>query len=774
MNPSPHLHSQSLALPGSGPAVGFAGRALASEIKDLWKRGEPADARAALSRHPELRGDKSVILDLAYEEYCLHLEAGEKPDPDEFCDRFPTFKASLRRLIEAHRFLEENSYLLADGQPVHWPGPSDTFLGFSLLRELGRGAFARVFLAAEPALGGRRVAVKVSLRGTSEAETLGRINHPNIVPVHSVQEDPATRLTVVCMPYLGGATLCDVLDRLAPGAPLPRRAHVILDAVRDTGSEESATAGTADAVLVQGTYIDGVVHLGAQLADALACIHCLGICHRDLKPSNILMTPAGRPMLLDFNLSFDERVADSRLGGTLPYMSPEQLLATDLESGAGPSLIDARSDLFSLGMILYELLTGTHPFGPVPLKLSSGDLRKHLLGRQRSRPRPVRQINPQVDRGLARLVERCLEYNPNDRPQSPAELAAALRKCLTPLRRARRWAFLHPRLAAAAVFLTLATTALGSYSAAVYEPYPQRQLHHGVEAYHQGDYGQAIARLTLALDADKNPYAFFLRARSHLKLGDMGAALLDFERANQLSPDGQTEACLGYCQHFTGQRDPGRAAADYTRAMNAGFATPEVLNNLGFCYLRLNQLDAAKHCLDLAIGADPTLQSAYYNRALIDLERARLHPHCYGSQVEASAMVVLGASLDPTTAAISVLTLHGQGGDLIAKMHYLPKSGIDDIRKAIELGPPTAPLFSDAARLCSVAAQHDPRWKAAALSYLAQAKDLGQDPIQKFAGSFHWLRNDPEFQAVVSKKVNPIQLAPEEIRLVDPMRNRLE
>jgi serine/threonine protein kinase/Tfp pilus assembly protein PilF len=662
MNYSEQVHTDSLVLPEINPTTGpRPGRELASEIKSLWKRGDRPDARAALSQHPELRGDKSAILDLAYEEYCLHLEAGRAPDPDEFCERFPNFKASLRRLIEAHRFLEENSHLLADATPLNWPQPGEDFLGFTLLEELGRGAFARVFLAAEPALGNRKVAVKVSLQGTSEAETLGRINHPNIVPVHSVQQDKTSGLTVVCMPYLGSATLCDVLDMVFATKKVPGRAKVILDAAREAGADDAPVAGrrTPAAVYAQGTFIDGVVQIGAELADALACIHSLGICHRDLKPSNVLMSPDGRPMLLDFNLSFDEKIADSRLGGTLPYMSPEQLLATDLESGAGPSLIDARSDIFSLGLMLYELLTGAHPYGPVPLKLSSRNLRQHLLERHRARPRPIRDLNPQVDKKLARIIERCMAYNPNDRPQSPALLAAALRQCLSPFRRLRRWVALHPRMVAAMVLVTLTASAAGGGTLALMPPYSDRQCDRAREFIARGQYEKALPFLDNAIQAREDPQTYFLRARVHQKLGDKDAALLDYEQADKLAPSGINKACISYC--LTLRREFGPAYAMLLKAIDQGALTPEVMTNLGYLYERAKQepkdFDAADMSYARAIESDPTLKAAYTGRAVIDLKRADLN---------------------------SI---------------YVPRAGLEHIQHAINLGG-TAPEFYYAALLC--------------------------------------------------------------------------
>src|SRR5260370_32014638 len=166
------------------------------------------------------------------------------------------------------------------------------------------------------------------------------------------------------MPYLGTATLCDLLDRIRTPSGLPVSAQAIRDASpRRVAAEYVESQRPAPAPLLRkGTYVDGVLHLGLQLAEALAFIHSLGICHCDLKPSNVLLTPDGQPMLLDFNLSFREQPVDQRLGGTLPYMSPEFLRAMDSKRKAFPNQIDARSDLFSLGVMLCELLLGNPPF----------------------------------------------------------------------------------------------------------------------------------------------------------------------------------------------------------------------------------------------------------------------------------------------------------------------------------------------------------------------------------------------------------------------------
>ncbi len=178
----------------------------------------------------------------------------------------------------------------------------------------------------------------------------------------------------------------------------------------------------------------------AQLAEALAHAHAQGICHRDLKPSNILMLPEGRPLLLDFNLSVDDRHPAWRIGGTLPYMAPEELsVLCEAKPLGGLPEYDPRSDLFSLGVILYQLLAGELPFGPIPCDRPLEAIAVRLRQRQAEGPRPLRKLNGQVDERLARLIGRCLQFDPKLRPEKAHVLAAALREELTLLRRTGRW-----------------------------------------------------------------------------------------------------------------------------------------------------------------------------------------------------------------------------------------------------------------------------------------------------------------------------------------------
>src|SRR5262249_51962006 len=154
--------------------------------------------------------------------------------------------------------------------------------------------------------------------------TLGPIRHPNIVPVYSVRSDPLRGLVAVCMPFLGAATLGDVLACWRRGRPT--RGAAILEAVAARLTAEVPESECAVDEQLRGSYAGAVACIGAQLADALQFIHERRIYHRDLKPSNVLLTPGGRPMLLDFNLC-DNFLAGRAGpgGGTVPYMSPQQV-----------------------------------------------------------------------------------------------------------------------------------------------------------------------------------------------------------------------------------------------------------------------------------------------------------------------------------------------------------------------------------------------------------------------------------------------------------------
>ncbi len=416
-----------MAVENEAPDV--AASSIVSQVISSWRSSaqQTPDATRVLAQYPQLHRYDSLVMDLAYEEFCLRREAGEAVQMSTFCDRFPTVADSLRILLSAHECIEEDGgSLYAQEQ---WPELNTHFLGFDLIRELGRGTFARVYLATQPALGDRRVVVKVSQRGQGEAETLGRIAHRNIVPVFSIQEDAATLLSAICMPYLGSGTLFNVTSAIRTARGPRPRAALFLDAGRQDTEIEHVPAEfvEVDPFLVKAPYADGVAHIAAQLADALAYAHDQGICHRDLKPSNILLSPSGRPLLLDFNLSSDDRLERTLVGGTLPYMPPEQLRCVADFQAEEAETNDPRSDIFSLGVILFELLTGQLPFGDQTPHEAAGINAMRILAQQTQGCPHLARLVPDIHPALAKIIQKCLRWDPAERFSSARELALRLR-----------------------------------------------------------------------------------------------------------------------------------------------------------------------------------------------------------------------------------------------------------------------------------------------------------------------------------------------------------
>jgi serine/threonine protein kinase len=356
--------------------------------------------------------------------------------------------------------------------PLTFPAVGADFLGFRLVAELGRGAFGRVYLARQGDLADRLVALKVSIESVAESRRLARLQHTNIVPVYSLHR--AGPLQAVCMPYLGAATLADVLQGLVNRASLPASGKGLVSTLHDRRSRtrqpdsEPAPHGQAPAPappppagastvtlrMLEGlSYVEAVLWLGARLADGLAHAHERGVLHRDLKPANVLLTDEGQPMLLDFNLAEDTTDAadKAQVGGTLPYMAPEHLAAF---GGAGGP-VDERSDVWALGVMLFELLTGRHPY-PRRQGPSHAVLRQMIADRLAPPPR-LRPHHQGLPRAVESIVRRCLEPGPGRRYPSAAAVLEDLERQLAgeplrhapdrhPAERVAKWARRHPRL----------------------------------------------------------------------------------------------------------------------------------------------------------------------------------------------------------------------------------------------------------------------------------------------------------------------------------------
>jgi serine/threonine protein kinase/Tfp pilus assembly protein PilF len=645
-------------------------RSSISVFVDRWRQGESPSAQAVLREHPELAEQKSVVLDLAYEEFCLRREAGEQVAASTFCDQFPTYRKSLERLLGVHELLAGNSALESLSDETVWPEPGDEFLGFRLREELGKGALGRVYLGTEPALGNRPVVLKLALEGGREAEILGKLKHDHIVPIHSVRQDEETRLTAVCMPFLGTATLCDVIDA-ASAAPGRVTARVIADAARDHRPLETRRRSRPSApIQLSPDYVNAVLKIGIDLASALAYAHSQGILHRDLKPSNVLVASDGTPMLLDFNLSSDEELGELRVGATLPYAAPEQLAALIGQQGRDDDRVDARSDIFSLAVVLYELLGGGLPFEspssekPSDRELESGRLpmeatARAILARQERGPAPLCRRSPSVDPAAAAVVERCLQLDPAKRPQSANELVGQLKRALSVRRRIARWSRGHQIVSAAIGAVACFVLALATVMIANRDPNFVRERKAGFAALKNGALDEAIDNFSQAIkDKPDDLRSLVGRAQAYMQKRDFLKAAFDFQAATKFSPAGVMRAWAGYC--FGQENDFGKANYWNQKAVEAKFESPEIYNNWGYTLGKLAQpeLAAARERLTTALSANPRLQPALFNRAMVEMAERNLAAGNYPPSDPARKDFAAAIKLEPHCYELLVLAAH--------------------------------------------------------------------------------------------------------------------
>ncbi|MGA7496355.1 MAG: serine/threonine-protein kinase, partial [Isosphaeraceae bacterium] len=447
--------------------VGYAAGSISREhqaalddFTEKWTKREISDAEAYLARLGQVA--PALAVELIYREYCLAELAGSQPDPAVFLDRFPAHREMLGRLFSVHRACSSSQlefWIEPTAGADVFPEAGDEIGPYLLRRELGRGAFARVFLAEQGDLENRLVILKLSTRPTREPWLLARARHSHIVEIlsHAVVDDGAFQL--ICMPFLGGATLSAVLDhRRRFRRPRGSRGDLLKDLDAVAAAEYSGVnpARPAREILNSLTDCQAMAWITARLADALDHAQCRDVIHGDVKPSNILLTADGNPMLLDFNLawnwSFDETNGPlENPGGTLAYMAPERLGA--LASGGSTALDTWRSsevepsegddphsaDIYSLGIVLLEALTTASSPSAVmrdrdaparaaqelrDLAAEYGSFRERgALAVIRAAESAAGQTIPPA---LRAILERCLAVRPAGRYRRALELAEDL------------------------------------------------------------------------------------------------------------------------------------------------------------------------------------------------------------------------------------------------------------------------------------------------------------------------------------------------------------
>jgi serine/threonine protein kinase len=464
----------------------------------------------------------------ALEEYIAQCRKGRRPDRIAFLARYRDIAPALQDCIEGLAFVQSAAHELpvpeSGDDSSEGPLSPSTILGdFRLVREIGRGGMGIVFEAEQLSLG-RRVALKVlpfaaaldarqRQRFQIEAQAAACLHHTHIVPVFAVGSDRGTHY--YAMQFIDGRSLSDLIAdlRAQEANPLPKtdqspassapatparetapspspESHTAeadpdqvtaahpLPLARPSGSAPpqpsratgSASSPTGATPLTPGgststrsrQFVQGVARLGVQAAEALDHAHQIGILHRDIKPSNLMLDSRGDVWITDFGLArFPDDLGLTRTGdvlGTLRYMSPEQAQARH-------GIVDQRTDIYSLGATLYELLCLRPAF-------DAKDRPELLRQIVEVDPPALRKRNAAVPRDLATIIGKSLAKEPSARYLSAGEMADDLERFLddkpiharppTPVEHMKKWTRRHRVALSTALTVLIATLSVSS------------------------------------------------------------------------------------------------------------------------------------------------------------------------------------------------------------------------------------------------------------------------------------------------------------------------
>jgi eukaryotic-like serine/threonine-protein kinase len=445
-------------------------------------------------------GSERDPLDRLADEFVRRYRGGQRPSLTEYARRHPDLADEIRDLFPALVMMEVAGSEVGRTRGAS-PDASATFpmmqrqLGdYRMIREIGRGGMGVVYEAEQISLA-RRVALKVLpahrmldsnqlKRFLREAQSAARLHHTNIVPVFEVGEDAGIHF--YAMQFIQGQSLDEVLWQLrqlsgrwqpglqnSPAVGETGGARPTRPAVGAGGGSHSAvhpavpSVGTGLCDASDGrSYFRRIAEIGVQAAEALSYAHRLGILHRDIKPSNLLLDIEGTAWVTDFGLAKSDDSDDlTRTGdfvGTLRYMAPERFQGWS----------DARSDVYSLGVTLYEMLTLTPAFD----ESDRGRLIKLVL---HENPPPPRKVERRLPRELETIVLKAIAKEPGQRYQSAGDFALDLQRFLRdePIEARRAslrergwlWCRRNPTVAALTTFVAvlLVLIAVGASAAAL-------------------------------------------------------------------------------------------------------------------------------------------------------------------------------------------------------------------------------------------------------------------------------------------------------------------
>ena len=535
-------------------------------------------------------------------------------------------RSSICRQLEVEGYLKQQTWFADPAPEIRWPRTGERIAEFHLLEEVGRGHRSRVFLCRQAGVGDRQVIVKFTHGAPLEADVLGRLRHSNIVPVYFAAEQ-RDGISYLCMPFLGRSTLADFIEFASTRKGSPRELLIGAANYLQRPGDAPPDDSTTDAPPMLHSRAECVAWLGWRLALALAHAHEQGVVHGDVKPSNVLISLQGSPLLVDFNLSGSTFHAMEAKGGTLPYMPPEQL-----QSFAGESAdvaYDQRSDLFSLGTLLFETLTTRLPF---PVDQFDGDRKEYarrLSLRQREGVPSLRSIDRGVTHGVANAIERCLAFLPEDRVQSAQELAELLGAEFSVRRRAVKAVKRH--WIAATIGCTSLFSAVGIAAAVTLSrpPEHERLYQDGATSFQAGKYNEAAIKFDRSVTLAPNSMASrFNLGRSLLHANELTKALDSFHELRNREKSARGAAYIAYCYCLQGKMD--FAAAWYVKALEYSQASPEVHNNIAVVYefaqktgmTKSERIMAAKEHLLIAEASLPDSPTLRYNRLRLELSLA--------------------------------------------------------------------------------------------------------------------------------------------------------
>jgi serine/threonine protein kinase/tetratricopeptide (TPR) repeat protein len=406
------------------------------------------------------------------DDYLVSIEQGAPADPEELLARNPDDAEDLRGYLSGLQLFHAAVAPQAEPHTTEMPACAARVLGdYRLLREIGRGGMGVVYEAWQVSLR-RRVAIKVLPftaaadarqigRFKNEAQAAAQVLHPNIVPIYAVGDEDGVHY--YAMQLVNGQSLASLLESMRPGtaagqgttAPNNTLTVGCQKGCRRQANTEKPSRNASRTAAETADHIRVIAQLGQQAAEALHAAHEYGVVHRDVKPSNLLLDDHGKLWVTDFGLArCRDNAGLTQTGdvlGTMRYMSPEQATGRI-------ELIDHRTDIYSLGVTLYELATLHHP--------ADGVSNLACYFRQdRSAPQPLRQRNRHIPPGFQTIVLKAIAENPQERYTTAQKLAEDLARFLngkpilasppSVLNRAGRWAKRHRGLVGAAAAMVL-------------------------------------------------------------------------------------------------------------------------------------------------------------------------------------------------------------------------------------------------------------------------------------------------------------------------------